>query len=163
MSGSYFPGGVGTTRLFARYLGHQTVSVPNLDVAVLAVVASILTGGFVVLRLEDVPHDAGGRGHEAVGRPGSTSVIAEPQSPFNASSSSLMKRLRRSRVVSSNGCAAILRACARRRSSSCRLVVSFSMPGNAAQLFQVSSVLRELYLPLGEHYVRPDVGFPIPI
>jgi hypothetical protein len=53
VSGSYSPGGVGTTRLFARYLGHQT----NLDVVAVAVVASILTGGFVVLRLEVVPHD----------------------------------------------------------------------------------------------------------
>jgi hypothetical protein len=61
---------------------------------------------------------------------------ANLQSPFSASSSSLMKRLRRSRVVSSNGCAAILRACARRRSSSCRLVVSVSMPGNAAHCFR---------------------------
>ena len=78
------------------------------------------------------------------------SVSGHLQLPFSASSSSLMKRLRRSRMASSISSAAILRACARRRSSSCRLVVSVSMPGNAAALFQVSSVLRELQLPLGD-------------
>ena len=55
-----------------------------------------------------------------------------PQLPFSASSSSLMKRLRRSRMVSSSGCAAILRACARGRSSPCRLVVFVSVRSDGA-------------------------------
>jgi hypothetical protein len=53
-------------------------------------------------------------------------------------------------VVSSSGCAAILRACARRRSSSCRLVVSVSMPGNAAHCFRFRQCSGNCKLRLGD-------------
>ena len=96
MSGSYSPGGVGTTRLFCEDLGHQTVSTPNLDVVAVAVVASILTGGFVVLRL-------------------TFGTSAALQCLFQ-----LLSLVNRQRSYPAS--------CSRRRSSSCRSVVSVPMP-----------------------------------